>query len=247
MAVVYRARHRATGRWVALKISRGDPEQTGRDRELLRREGRKLQELSHPNIVKIIERGQHRGRPFFSMEWLAGGSLADRLGHVPLPIATAVAVIEQVARGIAHAHRQRILHRDLRPSNILFTESGIPKVIDFGLAKRLTLSDCRTRVGPLTSDPRYMAPEWQNNQNAIGVPADVHALGAILYHILAGRPPFEDLCWDKRIRLKRLQLRPPSAFRPEVPARLDRVCLRCLKVDPDQRYQRVEELHELLA
>src|SRR5262249_6374531 len=145
--------------------------------------------LQHPHIVQIYEVGEHDGLPFLSLEYVGGGSLAQKLGGAPLPFRPAAALVQAVARAVHHAHEHGVVHRDLKPDNVLLTADGTPKVTDFGLAK-LERSEL-TVTGAVLGTPSYMAPEQAVGDNpAVGPAADVYALGAILYEALTGRPPF---------------------------------------------------------
>src|SRR5262249_51184144 len=146
----------------------------------------------HPHIVQIFEIGQHRGLPYFSLEFVEGGSLAQKLAATPLPATDAARLVEQVARGVHYAHERGVVHRDLKPANVLLTPVGSPKVTDFGLAKRLEGDSGLTQTGAILGTPSYMAPEQTRAESqAIGPATDVYALGAILYECLTGRPPFK--------------------------------------------------------
>src|SRR5262249_36276072 len=142
-------------------------------------------------IVQIYEIGEHQGLPFFSLEFCAGGSLAERLDGTPWAAERAARLVETLARAMEVAHQRGIVHRDLKPANVLLTEDGQPKVTDFGLAKRLDQGPGQTRTGTVLGTPSYMAPEQAGGHGKqVGPAADVYALGAILYELLTGRPPF---------------------------------------------------------
>ena len=149
--------------------------------------------LQHPNIVQIFHIDQHGGYPYFEMEFVGGGSLADHLDGTPRPRFRArwPEVVEALAQAMAEAHRRGIVHRDLKPGNILLTPDGVPKVADFGLAKLLTAESGLTRTDSVLGSPSYMAPEQaEGKTREVGPAADQYALGAILYEMLTGRPPF---------------------------------------------------------
>jgi serine/threonine-protein kinase len=191
MGVVYRARHRTLGHQVALKMMR-QGEQS--DREELARfqlEAAAVARLHHGGIVHIHEFGIHNGQPFFSQEFLPGGSLAQRLRKGPLSFAEAATLLEKLARAMSHAHENGIVHRDLKPANVLLTQDGEPKVADFGLAKDLDADQQLSRTGAVLGTPSYMAPEQAAGRGrGVGPTADVWALGVILYECLTGRVPF---------------------------------------------------------
>src|SRR5262249_19200997 len=145
-----------------------------------------------PNIVQIYEVGEQAGLPYLSLEFVDGGSLAHKVGGRGLPFPEAAQTVEALARAMAFAHERGIVHRDLKPANILLTTAGVPKIADFGLAKRLEADPSQTRSGTLMGTPSYMAPEQaRGDLREAGPPADVYALGAILYECLTGRPPFQ--------------------------------------------------------
>jgi serine/threonine-protein kinase len=235
-ATLYRARRVSSRRAVAVKMSRTGPEAEPGDRRRIGRETATLRALCHPNVVRILDSGEYDGRAFFAAEWLPGGSLADQLRAGPLTLAVVLRLGQELGRALGHLHQRRFVHLDLRPSNILFSQGGRAKLIDFGLARRLHCAGGLTRAdGPL-SDPRYVAPEDAAGGRRLGPPADLHALGAVLYEALTGRPPFEALPLQARLRRTRLTILPPSAFRTGLPTGLDRICLKCLQPSPDMRF-----------
>ena len=190
---VYRARHLGLDHVVALKILR-DSHGTGRDQlARFRREAHVIARLDHPGIVRIHGFDESDGRFFLSMEYLAGGSLKDRMGRPDFDLPkTGVELVVALAAAMDHAHQKGIVHRDLKPGNVLFTLEGRPKIVDFGVAKVLNESPGQqTRTGAVLGSPSYMAPEQAAGKiSQIGPATDVYALGAILYEVLAGRPPF---------------------------------------------------------
>jgi serine/threonine-protein kinase len=143
-------------------------------------------------VVQIFEAGRHGRLPYFTLEYCPGGSLADKVRQAPLPPREAAQVVEQLARGMAYAHEQGVVHRDLKPENVLLAEDGTPKVTDFGLAKRIEGGAGLTQTGAILGTPSYMAPEQAGGRSKeIGPAADIYALGAVLYRLLTGRPPFQ--------------------------------------------------------
>jgi serine/threonine-protein kinase len=242
MSDVYKVRHLTSNSLVALKISRSDRDAEPGDRARIRREAQTLSELSHPHIVRWLETGNEKGRTYFSMEWLPGGDLAFRLCDGPLRPRTALELVVKLSDAIHYAHRNRIVHRDMRPCNTLFSDRGEPKLVDFGLAKRLRCPGGRTRNGAMTGDPRNMAPEQASgNAQVIGPAVDIHALGAILYQTLTGRLPFQGICFHERLRLSCLPI-PLTTLKPSLPGALDDICLRCRRQEPEQRYTTASEL-----
>jgi WD40 repeat protein len=242
MAVVYRARHRELRREVALKMLLGGEFADRQERLRFRIEAEAVARLQHPNIVQIYEVGEHDGgnglpHPYLALELVDGGSLAQRLGAGPPPPRQAAAWLEALARAAHYAHEHGVVHRDLKPANVLLTRDDTPKLCDFGVAKLLTGSAVHTRSGMLVGTAEYMAPEQAAGDADVGPAADVYALGAILYELLAGRPPFRggnplDTLLHVRVR----DPQPPRTLRPGVPADLETVCLKCLEKEPARRY-----------
>ena len=191
VGVVYRARHLRLDRTVALKMLLAGPYARPEERERFLREAQALAGLRHPNIVQVHDFGELGGLPYFAMEYVEGGSLAQRLAGTPLPPREAAALAATLAEAVEAAHRSGIVHRDLKPANVLLTDAGTPKIGDFGLARRLDGGPGATLTGTALGTPSYMAPEQARGQaRAIGPAVDVYALGAILYELLTGRPPF---------------------------------------------------------
>jgi serine/threonine protein kinase len=197
MGVVYQARQVNADRQVALKMILTGAHAGAADLARFRAEAQAVARLQHPHIVQVFEVGEQHGLPFFSLEYVEGGSLAGKLDGTPWATAKAARLVEMVASAMECAHQQGILHRDLKPANVLLTADGQPKITDFGLAKRLASPGCQPGEGSLTQSgailgtPSYMAPEQADSKrHEVGKPADVYALGAILYELLTGRPPF---------------------------------------------------------
>jgi WD40 repeat protein len=258
MGVVYKARQLALNRLVALKMVLPGGEARADDLARFRAEALAVARLQHPNIVQVYEVGEYRGRPFFSMEYVDGGSLAPRVRGTPLPPRAAAALVETIARAVHHAHERGVIHRDLKPANVLLagpvttrcqrvgddathTQGACgyePKITDFGLAKRLDADALRTRTGAVLGTPSYMAPEQARGQNRAVSPAtDVYALGAILYELLTGRPPFKGATpVDTVLQLLDTEPIPPRRLQPDCPSGLETVCLKCLNKEPRQRY-----------
>jgi tetratricopeptide (TPR) repeat protein/tRNA A-37 threonylcarbamoyl transferase component Bud32 len=245
MGVVYRARQIGLDRIVALKMIRQAEYAEAEERERFVREAQAAARLQHPNIVQVFEVSELRGQPYFSLEFCAGGSLADRLDGTPWQAQPAAALVETLARAMAYAHQQGIIHRDLKPPNVLLTPDGVPKITDFGLAKRLD-QESQTREGVIMGTPSYMAPEQAGGKSKdIGPRADVYALGAILYELLTGRPPFKassdldtilQVISEEPVAVRRLQ--------PKVPRDLETVCHKCLEKDAGRRYASAHALAE---
>jgi eukaryotic-like serine/threonine-protein kinase len=246
VGVVYRAFHERLHRPVALKMLLASAHVQPMERERFEREAEAVAALHHPNIVPIFDVGDAEGQPFFTMELVEGGSLAEKIRGVPQPARQAAALVATLAEAIHTAHLQGIVHRDLKPGNILLTGDGTPKVTDFGLARRLDDGAGLTLNGALVGTPSYMAPEQARGQkSAIGPATDVYALGAILYELLTGRPPFraetptatlQQVVVDEPVSLVRLN--------PRVPRDLETICLKCLHKEPNKRYDSARALAE---
>jgi tetratricopeptide (TPR) repeat protein len=261
MGVVYRARHLALNRTVALKMIKGGALVGSEAVQRFHSEAQAVARLQHPNIVQIHEIGEQGGLPYFTLEYCAGGSLARKLDGTPLPAREAAGVVQTLAWAMEAAHEGHVLHRDLKPANILLSSSrdaesserSAPvlheytlKITDFGLAKQLDAPAQHTQSGAIVGTPSYMAPEQaRGDHEVVGPQADVYALGAILYELLTGRPPFKaatsldtvlQVLHDEPVPVRRLQ--------PKVPRDLETICLKCLEKEPRRRYASAAELAE---
>lgn len=249
MGVVFKARQISLNRTVAVKmILRGEFASVA-ELARFRAEAETAARLQHPSIVAIHEVGEHEGRPFFSMDFVEGQSLAQLVGNTPLPAMRAAKYLKTVAEAVQYAHQQGVLHRDLKPSNVLIdAASDQPRVTDFGLAKRQEGDASLTVTGQVLGSPNFMPPEQAaGKQEAIGTASDVYSLGAMLYHLLTGRPPFVADSLTATLRLV-AESEPiaPRLLAPQVPQDLETVCLKCLDKDPRRRYVRAQELAEEL-
>lgn len=253
MGVVYQARHTATGQLVALKLIRDGALAGPAERARFQIEVEAAARLRHPNVVQIDQAGSHDGRAFLAMELVAGGSLEQRLAGRPQPPREAAALALSLARAMQYAHEQQIVHRDLKPANILLEGDSAaaslaalrPKIADFGLAKRLDAESAGwTTDGAILGTVNYMAPEQAAGRTQeIGPAADVYALGAILYEMLAGRPPFRLGTWQETLlAVLNDEASPPSRWREDSPPELDTICLKCLQKERTSRYGSAEEL-----
>jgi tetratricopeptide (TPR) repeat protein len=246
MGIVYKARDTRLNRLVALKRIRAgghaDPEELAR----FRREAEAVARLQHPHIVQIYEIGECGGLPFFALELLEGGSLEDRLRGTPLPPRPAARLVATVARALHAAHGRGVVHRDLKPANVLMTTEGLPKVADFGLAKQLDAAAGQTQSGVVMGTPPYMAPEQAAGRpSAITPRTDVYALGALLYELLTGRPPFRAATAVETLQqVLSEDAVPPRRLQPRTPHDLDTICLKCLRKEPSKRYASAEALAE---
>jgi eukaryotic-like serine/threonine-protein kinase len=244
MGIVYKAWHKEQKRFVAIKMILGEGT---RDERKLRRfmtEARALAALAHPNIIQLYEVGEAEGLPFFSLEYCAGGSLSKKIAANPMQPRVAAEIAEKLARAVALAHQQNIIHRDLKPGNVLLTSEGEPKISDFGIAKNMDRDDGNTRAGSILGTPSYMSPEqaFENSKN-LTPQTDVYALGAILYEMLTGRPPFKGVTAMETIEQLRLQeVVPPRQLVGRVPEALQTICLKCLRKDKKERYANAGEL-----
>jgi len=245
MGVVYEARQVGLNRVVALKVTLTGGHASPADLARFRTEAEAVARLLHPNIVQVYETGTHAGLPYFSLEFCPGGSLDRKLDGTPWEAAPAAALIETLARAIEHAHGHGIVHRDLKPGNILLAADGTPKVTDFGLAKQLDRTSARTQAGAILGTPSYMAPEQAGAGQPVGPPADVYALGAILYELLTGRPPFKAAApLDTVLQVVNDDPVPPTQLNPKTPRDLETITLKCLAKDPAKRYASAAALAE---
>ncbi len=242
MASVYLAHDPLLSREVAIKVPRleGDGESDEETLERFQAELRAIGRLNHPNIVTIYDGGQEDGMPYLVMEPVHGESLAQLIRReAPLPADRAVEIGRQVAEALAYAHSVGIVHRDVKPQNVLVDGTGRVKVTDFGIAKSSEVT--RTLTGTLIGTPSFMAPEVLGGE-AVTPAADIYALGVVLYQMLTGRVPFEaENPIAAAVRSQREDPRPPSELQP-VPEWLDAVVLRALARDPAERYRRAAEL-----
>jgi serine/threonine-protein kinase len=246
MGVVYKARQLGLKRLVALKMILAAEHAGAQQRARFRTEAEAVARCQNPNIVQIHDIGEYQGRPYFSLEFVEGGSLEKRLAAHSVTAQQAARLIETLARAVHVAHCRGIVHRDLKPGNILLTAEGEPKIADFGLAKCLEGDAGRTQSGAVLGTPSYMAPEQAAGEvRRIGPATDVYALGAILYELLTGRPPFRGESILAVLELVRTQDPvPPSRLQPNTPRDLETICLRCLQKDPAKRYASAELLAE---
>jgi serine/threonine protein kinase/tetratricopeptide (TPR) repeat protein len=280
MGVVYEARDRRLNRVVALKMVLASGHACSEELVRFLAEAEAVAQLQHPNIVQVFETGQHRAQPYFTMEFVAGGSLSARLDGAPLPPAQVAPLLEPLARAVHYAHQMGIVHRDLKPENVLLQDlnhrgteaqrrqeereeenkdgssgllcasvplwfkSFLPKLTDFGLAKRVERGAGLTQAGEVLGTPNYMAPEQARGRAAeVGPHSDTWALGAILYECLTGRPPFQGPTpTDTLLQVIHKEPVSPRRLQPGVSRDLETICLKCLNKEPSRRYASAEAL-----
>ena len=242
MGIVYRATQLSLNRPVALKmILKGDLASEN-ERRRFKAEAEAAAALAHPNIVSINEVGEANGRSYISMRLITGKDLARKLRGQPMDPREACELMTRVCNAIQFAHDQGILHRDLKPSNILIGKSGLPYVADFGLAKRGD-NQTITGSGELLGTPAYMAPEQAGGRGQIGITTDVYSLGAILYYMLTGRPPFQAAtAVDTVLMVMEEDVISPRILNRRVSRDLEMIVMRCLQKPQDLRYQSADEL-----
>jgi len=238
MGVVYKARHLRLNRTVALKMLLAGAYAGPQERARFQREAEAVAGLRHANIVQIHDVGEHEGRPYFTMEFVEGGSLGQKLAGTPQPAGQAAGLAATLAEAMQVAHQGGIVHRDLKPANILLTADGASKISDFGLARRLEDGAALTLSGTPLGTPSYMAPEQAGSKTRpIGPAADVYALGAILYELLTGRPPFRaETAAETMLQVIYQEPASPSRLNAKVPRDLETICLKCLHKEPERRY-----------
>lgn len=240
--VVYKARQLSLPRLVALKMLHETFPSENVQYRRFRKEIDTIALLQHENIVQIHDVGEYKGRPFFTMEYLDGDTLAKYCSRQPQPPHLAAEWVEILARAMHAVHAQGIIHRDLKPSNVLRTSAGCLKIVDFGLARR-EMSDL-TNTGDVLGTPSYMAPEQAAGKvREIGPATDVYALGAILYELLIGRPPFGGLSVMEVVsQVQESDPLPPRRLEARTPRDLETICLKCLRKEPHRRYASAAEL-----
>jgi serine/threonine protein kinase len=263
MGVVYRAFDTRLKREVAIKLLSDRSLATTETRERFLEEAEAVARLRHPHVVQIYEIGETNGRPYLAFEYIEGGTLFSRLGGKPMPPKAAALLLIQVADAVQHAHEHGVIHRDLKPANILLPRSTnrrtidgaspamelefVPKVTDFGVAKRLD-GNRVTNPGIIIGTPEYMAPEQVADPDSVGPATDVWGLGATLYEMLTGRPPFVAAeALDVIEQVRRSEVLPVRRLNPAVPIDLETICLKCLQKDRSQRYQSAGALAEDLG
>src|SRR5436305_1042729 len=236
--VVYRAHQKSLNRTVALKVIGLGPWTTEAHLKRFRREAESAASLEHPCIVPIHEVGERDGSCYFSMKFIEGGQLDEVVRREPMPLRRAVELIDKVARTVHYAHEHHVLHRDIKPGNILLDRQGEPHLTDFGLARLVETESTVTRTMEVLGTPSYMAPEQAvGNNAAVSSVTDVYGLGAVLYQLLTGHPPFAGGTTYETVRLVLdTEPRPPRLLNPKVDRDLATICLKCLDKDQQRRY-----------
>ena len=248
MGVVYLAWDPQLKRKIALKRLRTGADSSSEEVERIRTEAEAIAQIQHPAIVQIFDVGEVDELPFLAMEYCTGGTLGKRLDGKPILPKQAAELIKQICGGVAAAHERRVIHRDLKPKNILLvSESGwSPKVSDFGLAKLLDSDATATATGNVLGTPAYMSPEQAfGDAKRVGPAADVYSLGAILYECLTGRPPFVGVTIaDTLEKVRQREPVPVRQLEPNVPLDLETITHKCMRKEPQHRYATVPELQD---
>ena len=244
MGIVFRAQHTRLGRAVALKMMLAGALAGPREKARFQREAEAAAGLRHPNVVQIYDVGDAGGQQYFTMEFVDGGSLAQKLAGAPMPARQAAELVVTLAGAVQAAHERGIVHRDLKPSNVLLALDGTPKISDFGLAHRQEDGPSLTQTGVALGTPSYMAPEQAGGRmDAVGPATDIYALGAILYELLTGRPPFRAASAAETVQqVIGQEPAPPSRLNDQVPRDQETICLKCLEKEPSRRYGTATEL-----
>lgn len=238
MGVVYKAWDSRLGRLVAIKMLLAGAYASNEQLERFLREVEVMASLQHPNIAQLFDVGYHEGNPYFAMEYIEGGSLSLSLSGRHQSSRQSADLVATISEAVQAAHEKGIIHCDLKTSNVLLTVDGVPKIIDFGLARSLQQDSTLTLSGVSLGTPSYMAPEQiQGKRTELGATADVYALGAILYQMLTGRPPFRaESNLETAQQVMTQDPVPPSRLYAKVPRDLEIICLKCLRKAPQQRY-----------
>src|SRR6266542_3234038 len=246
MATVYKAYHAAMDRYVAIKVL---PQHLTRDpnfRARFQREARAIARLEHLYILPVYDAGEDEGIPYLVMRYTDSGDLSDLIARQSLTIARAVQLISQVAAGLAYAHRLGVIHRDVKPANVLLSRAGDVLLTDFGIAKIYEETLQLTSEGTMVGTPAYMAPEQVQGQ-PVDARTDIYALGVVLYQALTGECPFMAET-PLAVALMHIHnpLRPPRQLNPNIPESIERIILRAMAKNPSDRFQTADEMAEAL-
>lgn len=237
MGVVYKAWDPELQRHVALKMILRGPHASPDDLARFRQEAKASAGLTHPNIVPVYQVGDTDGQAFFCLKFIAGPTLAKTVAEGPLPQKQAAEIVREIARAVQHAHEHGVLHRDLKPSNVLLDEQNHPLVTDFGLAKRFVGDPSITGTGAILGTPSYMAPEQADASGTTSPASDIYSLGAILYELLTGRPPFlASSPVDTLLLVRSEEPVRPKLLNPNIDLDLELICRKCLEKNPSHRY-----------
>src|SRR6266480_1439820 len=244
--VVYRARQKSLNRTVALKVIGLGQWATEVHLKRFRREAESVANLDHPCIVPIYDVGEREGSCYFSMKFIDGGQLDEVAKRTPISIRNAAELIAKLARTVHYAHEHGILHRDIKPGNILVDAKGEPHLTDFGLARLLETKSTVTHTMDVLGTPSYMAPEQASGRNEqLTSATDVYGLGAVFYQLLTGHPPFAGGTTYETVRLVlETEPRQPRLSNPKVDRELSTICLKCLEKDSTRRYSSALALAE---
>jgi serine/threonine protein kinase len=251
MAIVFKAYDSHLEREVAIKVIRTEKlslDSMAKSLKRFEREAKSLARLTHPNIVTITDYGKHEGSPYLVMEYLPGGTLKERLKHAPLPWQEAVQLLLPIAQALKYAYEQNIIHRDVKPSNILLTSKGQPILTDFGVAKLFDLDETQDLTGTSMGigTPEYMSPEQSIGKDIDGR-SDIYSLGIVLYEMITGRKPFiGDTPLGVMIKKVSEPLPRPSNFVRNIPDRLEKILIKALAKDPEDRFENMGELIQVL-
>ncbi len=250
MGVVYRARQISLNREVAVKMLLHGVLAGDNAIARFKAEATAVANLRHPNIVAIHEIGEHQGQHFFSMEFVTGRTLAEKVRDGPLPAKLAATYLQRVAEAVHYAHEHGVLHRDLKPSNVLVDENDQPRVTDFGLAKRAGGDTDLTLTGQVIGTPAYMSPEQAGGAKfgPVDARSDVYSLGAVLYHLVTGRPPFTgETITEILHQVTDIEPVAPRLLNPKLPRDLETICLKCIAKEPPGRYASAQALSDDLG
>jgi tRNA A-37 threonylcarbamoyl transferase component Bud32 len=244
MGVVYKARQSSLKRIVAVKMIRSGEQAGEKEIKRFHTEAEAAAQLQHPGIVAIHEIGEHEGRHYFSMDFVDGKNLAQIGNGKPISPRSAAEWLKAITEAVQYAHQRGVLHRDLKPQNIMLDAAGRPRVTDFGLAKNLGSDSTLTNTGAVMGSPCYMSPEQARGRNdLIGPATDVYSLGAILYELLTGQPPFRGKTPIETMSQVVNDDPPrPRSLNPNAAVDLETICLKCLEKDPVRRYPTAREL-----
>jgi serine/threonine protein kinase/CHASE3 domain sensor protein len=244
MGVVYKAQDPRLKRLVALKIILAGGHAGDVELARFQTEAESVARLKHHSFVQIYEVGSDEGLPFLALEFCSGGSLEERIAESPLLPRDSAELVAKLADAMDHAHQARVIHRDLKPGNVLFDEHGEPKITDFGLAKKVGEDDSHTRTVSVMGSLGYMSPEQASGHTREATPSvDIYALGAVLYRLLAGKTPFEGSSAAESLQLVINGVPAPiRRLRPSCPRDLETICLKCLEKLPANRYRTAADL-----